>query len=219
MTDPRLHRQAGTDPNEIVVTGKRLPKKPTIAASVILMIAGVIAVEGGYVNHSADPGGETNMGITKVTAVQNGYTGPMRTLPREVAESIYYDRYFVAPGYAPLVSLDAAVTEELFDTTVNMGAARPSRWFQQSINELCSTKLATDGKVGPGTVRAFASCQISYGSTKLCIAMLNRLDAKQKDEYGRLVRVNPKLKVFYKGWVAHRVGNVNRAKCSERKAA
>jgi len=188
-------------------------KKVGLGAAVVAMIAGVIAVEGGYVNHKADPGGETNMGITKVVAVQNGYTGPMRTLPREVAEHIYYERYLVGPGYAPLVEIDAAVTEELFDTTVNMGPARPSKWFQQSINSICSAGLVTDGRVGPGTVAAFKLCQRKLGAAKLCVSMLDALDAKQRDEYGRLVRVNGKLKVFYNGWIAHRVGNVSRKKC------
>lgn len=177
------------------------------------MIAGVIAVEGGYVNHRADPGGETNMGITKRVAVENGYRGPMRTLPREVAEGIYYDRYLVGPGYEPLIALDAAVTEELFDTTVNMGPSRPSKWFQRSINSLCETQLATDGRVGPGTIAAFSSCQKRWGAARLCVAMLNSLDDRQRAEYGRLVQVNPKLRVFYRGWVAHRIGNVDRRKC------
>ena len=196
------------------------PKTPAgkvgIGATALALIAGVIAVEGGYVNHKSDPGGETNMGITKKVAVENGYRGPMRTLPRSVAEGIYYERYMVAPGYAPLIPLDAAVAEELFDTNVNMGAARPSRWFQQSINELCSARVVPDGQVGAGTIAAYRQCQITYagGATALCRAMLDKLDAKQRDEYGRLVRVNPKLKVFYKGWVNHRVGNVDRRKCS-----
>jgi hypothetical protein len=49
------------------------PKKATaqkigLAGVVLTMIAGVIAVEGGYVNHPSDPGGETNMGITREVA-------------------------------------------------------------------------------------------------------------------------------------------------------
>jgi lysozyme family protein len=199
--------------------GSRPVGKGPIAALAAAMIAGAIAVEGGWVNNRADPGGETNMGITKKVAVQEGYTGPMRTLPREVAESIYYRQYIVAPGYAPLITVDAAVTEELFDTTVNMGAPRPSRWFQQTINVLCDARLAEDGHVGPGTIAAFASCQTRVGATRLCLATLEQLDARQLAEYGRLVRVNPKLRVFYKGWVAHRVGNVDRRKCQARAEA
>jgi lysozyme family protein len=178
------------------------------------MIASVIAVEGGYVDHPNDPGGKTNMGITEQVARQNGYTGPMRQLPRSVAENIYYRQYLVGPGYAELIPLDAAVTEELFDTTVNMGAARPTRWFHQSINGLCGTQLPVSGRVGPATVSAFASCQVRLGPSRLCVAMLDALDARQRDEYGRLVRVNARLRVFYRGWIAHRVGNVDRRKCS-----
>jgi len=189
-------------------------KAATGMAAIALMIASVIAVEGGYVNHPADPGGETNMGITKAVAIANGYTGPMRTLPHEVAHSIYYGRYIVAPGYEPLVSIDAPVAEELFDTTVNMGAARPGRWFQLAINTQCGTKLTIDGRVGPGTIAAYRACQPKIGAAALCRGTLDRLDTAQKAEYDRLVRVNPKLKVFHRGWVAHRVGNVDRAKCA-----
>ena len=190
------------------------PGRKSIAAAAAAMIAGVIAVEGGYVNHRADPGGETNMGITKRVAVANGYRGPMRTLPRDIAEHIYFRRYIVEPGYGPLVPLDAAVTEEIFDTTVNMGPGRPSRWFQRSLNALCGSGVVPDGKVGPATIRAFSVCQARLGASKLCVSMLNGLDAQQRAEYGRLVRVRPQLRVFYEGWVAHRIGNVDRRKCS-----
>lgn len=205
--------------NNVTITGQEqlknrpIGKPATIGAAALAMIAGVIAVEGGYVNHPSDPGGETNMGITKRVAVENGYKGPMRTLPRSVAESIYYDKYLVAPGYAPLIAVDAAVTEELFDTTVNMGPARPARWFRRSINELCADDLPEAGRVTQSVLVSFKICQQQKGAARLCREMLDSLDAKQKAEYARLVRVNPKLKVFYKGWVNHRIGNVRRSKC------
>lgn len=189
--------------------------KGKIAAAVSTAVMGIIAatigLEGGYVNDPRDPGGETNKGITKKVAVAHGYTGPMRSIPDEVVQSIYYQDYLVAPGYEPLVALDPAVTAELFDTTVNMGPARPGRFFQESINEICPTaKLKVDGKVGPATVAAFARCQ----RTLLCRAMIPRLDAKQLAEYDRLVRVNPTLKAFHRGWANHRIGNVPLEKCA-----
>ncbi|MBE2990900.1 secretion activating protein [Sphingomonas sp. CFBP 13603] len=201
------------------VSGKVAPKAAGgIAAAAIAMIASVIAVEGGYVNHPADPGGETNMGITKKVAVANGYEGPMRTLPRSVAESIYYDRYLVTPGYATLIPIDAAVTEELFDTSVNMGPSRPSTWFQQSTNALCGTTLTIDGRLGPSSIAAYRSCQAKIGAAPLCVATLGILDAWQSGEYARLIGANPKLQVFQKGWIANRVGNVDRRKCAAVKA-
>lgn len=200
--------------NKVVASVKANPVKSS--GAVIAMIAAVLAVEGGYVNDPRDPGGETNMGITKKVAVQHGYTGPMRTLPKEVATSIYYDSYIVAPGYEPLIPLDAAVTEELFDTTVNMGQARPSRFFQQSINESCFAPAAgmkVDGRVGKSTISAFQVCQSQIGATRFCLRMLDSMDAKQRAEYDRLVRVNPSLSRFYKGWIRLRIGNVDRKRC------
>lgn len=188
--------------------------KKVIPAAIMAMIAGTIALEGGYSNHPADPGGETNMGITKKVAVQNGYTGPMRTLPRDVAVSIYYKDYIVAPGFEPLVAVDAPVVEELYDTGANMGPKWPSLWLQQGINEMCSTHLVTDGHVGPGTVAAFTTCQNRLGARPMCVAMLNRLDAKQEARYYAIVRAKPSSKVFLKGWLANRIGNVDRRKCA-----
>ena len=190
-------------------------KAGKIGTVALAIIGAAIALEGGYVNHKNDPGGETNMGVTMQVARDNGYTGPMRTLPREVAESIYYKRYLVAPGLEPLIALDAAVTEELFDTTVNMGPARPSRWFQQGLNDLCGARVAVDGKIGKQTIGTFANCQQQLGAVALCVRMLDSLDARQKAEYARLVQVNRNLGVFHKGWIAHRIGNVSRAKCGK----
>lgn len=182
-----------------------------ISPAAIQIIDPTIELEGGHVNHPSDPGGETNMGITKKVAVEHGYTGPMKTLPRDVAVSIYYQSYLVKPGYVPLIALDPTVTTELFDTTVNMGPARPGRFFQQSLNEICPTlKLKIDGQVGPATVAGFARCQ----RTLLCRAMIPALDAKQMAEYDRLIRANAKLSVFRKGWVNHRIGNVSLEKCA-----
>lgn len=186
----------------------------TVGAAAMALIAGVIAIEGGWVNHPNDPGGETKDGITKRVAVEAGYRGPMRTIPREIVVSIYYDRYLVAPGYEPLIDLDAAVTEELFDTTVNMGPSRPSRWFQRSVNSLCGTRLGVDGRIGPATVAAFRTCQTSLGAARLCVQMLDSMDAAQRAEYDRLVRVNTRLRAFHRGWINHRIGNVDRRKCS-----
>lgn len=181
-----------------------------ISPVAVQIIDPTIAVEGGYVNHPDDPGGETNMGITKKVAVEHGYTGPMKTLPREVAVSIYYQSYLVKPGYVPLIALDPVVTTEMFDTTVNMGPARPGRFFQQSLNEICpALKLKVDGQVGPASIAGYARCQ----RTLLCQAMLPRLDAKQLAEYDRLIRANAKLAVFRKGWVNHRIGNVSLENC------
>ena len=53
------------------------------------LIEEVIAREGGYVNHPADPGGATRWGVTERLARAHGYRGPMRDYPRGEAVSVY----------------------------------------------------------------------------------------------------------------------------------
>ncbi|QUT04061.1 secretion activating protein [Sphingobium phenoxybenzoativorans] len=200
--------------NKAVAAVKANPGKTTgISAAILAMIAATMALEGGYVNHPNDPGGETNRGITKAVAVKHGYTGPMRALPEDVATSIYYADYIVKPGFGPLSHLDAPVTTELYDTGTNMGPYWPSLFLQQAINDTCAIKVKADGKVGPATIKAFSQCQSAIGASRFCVMMLDALDARQKARYDYLVRVNPRLRVFHRGWINHRIGNVDRKKC------
>lgn len=189
------------------------------AGALSLILAAVFALEGGYVNHPNDPGGETNHGITKSVARAAGYTGSMRDLARYCesekdvcAESILRTQYVEKPGFMPLVVIDPAVAEEVIDTAVNMGPARPSRYFQSSVNTVCNTKLVVDGKIGPVTVTAWADCRLNLGP-RSCRWMLDDLDRQQRAEYDRLVRRNPALGVFHRGWINHRINNVSRARC------
>lgn len=199
--------------------------KRGLVASIGLIIAAVFAVEGGYVNDPADPGGATNYGVTEAVARDHGYTGDMRDFPKtcevegEVcAESIYREDYIDKPGFTPLVYIDPAVGEEVIDTAVNMGPSRPSRYFQRALNEVCGTFVAVDGKIGPSTVGNWLICRLERGPPA-CVAMLDALDRMQEAEYDRLVRVNPRLKRFRKGWQNHRIGNVDRAECAAQEEA
>lgn len=194
--------------------------KRGLVASIGIIIAAVFAVEGGYVNDPADPGGATNHGVTEAVAREHGYTGDMRDFPKtceiegEVcAESIYRTDYIDKPGFTPLVYIDPVVAEEVIDTAVNMGPSRPSRYFQRALNEVCGTFVAVDGKVGPSTVGTWLICRLEKGPAA-CVAMLDALDRQQEAEYDRLVRVNPRLSRFRKGWQNHRIRNVDRAECA-----
>lgn len=206
-------------------TGK-LKAGAAVAAAIATILAGVYANEGGYVNNPNDPGGATRYGVTQAVARANGYRGDMRYFPKHCsgpvtvcADEIYLKKYIVAPGYMPVLNADPAVAGELVDSAVNFGPPRPSRWFQQSMNDLGDAGLKVDGRVGPATVRAYRSLQLRLGPTAACVATLDRLDAKQRAEYDRLVRVNVKLKTFHKGWIAHRIGNIDRRDCGKGIAA
>lgn len=85
--------------------------------------------EGGYANNPRDNGGETMYGITAKTARANGYTGPMRDLPRSVAERIYRDEY-----WAPIerAGIPAEAREAVFDFGVNAGPETALKMWRQS---------------------------------------------------------------------------------------
>lgn len=194
-----------------------------IAAAIATILGGVYANEGGFVDNPNDPGGATRYGVTQAVARAAGYRGDMRHFPKHCsgpvticADGIYLDRYIVAPGFLPVIEVEPAVGGELVDSAVNFGPSRPSCWFQQSINELHPrAALKVDCKVGPKTVARFRKLQFNLGKIPACVRTLDRLDAMQRREYDRLVRVNSKLRVFHKGWVAHRIGNIDRKTCGQ----
>jgi lysozyme family protein len=186
--------------------------KGSIAVAVAAIIAAVVALEGGFVDHPSDPGGATNWGITERVARQNGFTGDMRNLTKAQAKDIYRRQYIVRPGFLPLVAIDAAVAEEVIDTGVNMGPARPTRFFRRAVNATCNTSLPITDSMDAVTVKAWADCRANLGPVA-CVQMLDSLDGQQRAEYDRLVRVNPKLRVFHRGWINHRIGNVKRGRC------
>lgn len=101
--------------------------------------------EGGYSNHRDDPGGETMWGITKRVAVQNGYTGDMRSMPVETAKAIYKSMYWDA---VQAENLPADIRYIVFDGAVNSGVTQAAMWLQRA----CGVK--DDGVIGPQTIRA-----------------------------------------------------------------
>lgn len=198
-----------------------------IATIVTTMLAGLYQREGDYSNHLNDPGGPTRFGVTQVEARNNGYKGDMRVFPKNCyegetntcADKVYFTKYIEAPGYVPLIKASPPVGDEIFDTSVNMGPMRPNKWLQASLMETCPSLpglkvLTIDGRVGPGTQTYFVKCQETVGKVAFCITMLDKMDLKQKAEYDRLIKANTSLKVFYKGWINHRIGNVDRKRCA-----
>ena len=54
----------------------------------------ILMHEGGYVNHPKDPGGETNLGVTKRVYEEWGGTKEMKDLTVEDVEPIYKKNYW-----------------------------------------------------------------------------------------------------------------------------
>lgn len=105
----------------------------------------LIGHEGGYSNNPADPGGETMWGITTRVARADGYTGPMRDLPRDRAKAIYRRLYWDA---VQAEQLPESLRFDVFDAAVNSGVKQASIWLQKAVG------AQPDGVIGARTIAA-----------------------------------------------------------------
>ena len=191
----------------------------SLGAAVLAIAAGVFAVEGGYSNNPADPGGETNHGVTVAVARSHGYDGPMRELPKETAQQIYIGSYVEGPGFHRVVAISPAVGEKLVDAGVNAGTGRSARWFQQALNHLSRggadfPLVAVDGQIGAQTLAAYRALEGKRGRVKACELVIKLLDAQQGTHYMSLNKPT-----FIVGWADKRLGNVPLARCADSVAA
>ena len=144
----------------------------------------VLKSEGGFVNHPSDPGGMTNLGVTK--RVWQEYTGheadekEMRSLTPEKVAPLYEQKYW-RPCYGEVLprGLDFVV----FSMGVNAGPGRSVKLLQQSIG------CVPDGIIGPRT-RGL----ISDSNTATLIAKFS----ETRREYYRALKTFP---TFGKGWL------------------
>lgn len=195
-----------------------LNKKLIGGGATAAILAAVFAFEGGYVNDPKDPGGETNYGVTVAVARANGYTGPMKDLPKEKAEEIYLNDYITKPGYGELIALSPAVGHKVVDAGVNTGTRQSSLWFQRSMNTLSRggadfPQINVDGKLGAGSINAYAALRRVRGNVRACELTIKLMDAQQANHYMGLT----KTPQYIPGWIDHRIGNVPLSKCQEDK--
>jgi lysozyme family protein len=112
-------------------------------------LALLLAHEGGFVNHPQDPGGMTNLGVTK--RVWEEWTGhevdekQMRALTPELVAPLYKRKYWDACRSDDLVS---GVDYAVFDVAVNSGAGRAIKFLQSCVG------VDVDGGFGPRTLDA-----------------------------------------------------------------
>jgi lysozyme family protein len=132
-----------------------------------LCLAHVLRHEGGYVDHLLDPGGATNMGITrKVLAQWRGVIpftqlpkSEVRALTRSEASAIYEAQYWRA---CRAEQLPPGVDLAVFDYAVNSGPSRAVKALQSGL------RVPADGIVGPVTLGAVGRAQPSVVINALC---------------------------------------------------
>ena len=109
--------------------------------------------EGGYVNHPKDPGGETNLGVTKRVYEKWGGTKDMKDLTVEDVAPIYKKEYW---DRCKCDDLESGVDWAVFDWAVNSGTGRAAK----AIQKICGA--AQDGAIGPKTLALILKQDTQY---------------------------------------------------------
>jgi len=139
--------------------------------------------EGGYVNHPRDPGGETNLGVTKRVYKEWGGLKDMVDLTVEDVAPIYENNYWKRAKCDHLPSgLDLAV----FDWAVNSGVGRAAKKLQTMIG------TEADGGIGPNTLRTLEEYIQHHGIEET----INNYKAIRQKFYESLSTFD----TFGKGW-------------------
>lgn len=165
--------------------------------------------EGGYANNPDDRGGETMWGITAAVARANGYTGPMRDMPRATAREIYIQRYWVRTGAMKVAALFPSLAEEILDTAVNMGESVPGPWLQRLLNGLnlkgeLYPDVKVDGEIGPATLAALETFLKRRGDDGRTV-LLRGMNCLQGARYLDITEKREANETFFYGWLVNRV--------------
>jgi lysozyme family protein len=150
----------------------------------------VIKSEGGFVNNPKDPGGMTNLGVTR--SVWQAYLkrdvneAEMRALTPEIVKPFYKAYYW---DRIKGDSLPDGVDYAAYDLAVNSGPHRAAQYLQQIAG------VTADGMIGPKSLEAISACDAKQTADAICDMRLDFLK--------RL----PTFDTFGKGW-SRRVAEV-----------
>lgn len=152
------------------------------------IIDGILASEGGYINHADDRGGETNFGITRETLGNYRNIAADRvdvySLTESEARQIYLQKYVVEPGF---LDLPEQVLPVVVDAAVLHGPSRAIRMLQEAAG------ATRDGVLGP---KSIASVKLADRR-----ALVNTVSVIRLKFVANLVAQKPKQSQFLRGWV------------------
>ena len=142
----------------------------------------VLKSEGGWVNHPSDPGGETNLGVTK--RVWEEWVGhpveSLKNLTKDQVAPLYEQKYW-RPCYGEV--LPRGLNYVVFSFGVNAGPGRSVKLLQQSIG------VVPDGIVGPRVRTKIRESNVADIIKSFC---------EFRREYYKSLKNFP---IFGKGWL------------------
>ena len=156
----------------------------------------VLKHEGGFVNHPKDPGGMTNLGVTRTNwelYLDHDVTeADMRALTPEMVKPFYKKNYWDRIRGDELPS---GVDYAAYDLAVNSGTGRAAKYLQQIAG------VTADGVIGPRSMEAIKNCDAEDVVDEICNMRMTFLEGLGTFE------------TFGKGWTT-RVNDV-KAKATE----
>ena len=175
----------------------------------------ILKIEGGYVNRSADKGGETFRGISRnanpdwagwkiVDAFRNLPNFPA-SLDKHLNLLQLVDLKYKA-DYWDSLKLDniiyQGVADEIFDISVNMGIVTAAHLTQHALNLMNKNQkdykdLTEDGKLGAITI-------MCINATKNFQALMKALNVLQGARYAKICEADPTQEEFFVGWIMNR---------------
>ena len=148
----------------------------------------VLKHEGGFVNHPKDPGGMTNLGVTKAAweawLVRTVTESDMRALTPEKVKPFYKAMYW---DKIKGDDLPSGVDYAAYDLAVNSGTGRAAKYLQRIAG------VADDGIIGPRSLEAIKKCDAKDTVSKICDMRMDFLKGLTTfDTFGKgwTIRVN-----------------------------
>jgi lysozyme family protein len=154
------------------------------------LIGAVLEHEGGLADDPDDPGGITKYGISLRSYPHLGRDG-IRNLTIPQAKDIYYGDWWLRLRCGEIQ--DDRIAQKYLDMSVNVGKTAGIKIMQRALRE-AGQSVAVDGKIGPQTIGA-----ANKANPDALLAAMRRLQA---EHYESLIRRNPKLAKFRRGWMA-----------------
>ena len=145
----------------------------------------VLKSEGGFVNHPSDPGGMTNLGVTK--KVWEEFVGhpvseaDMRALTPEKVAPLYEQKYW-RTCYCEV--LPRGLSLLIFSMGINAGPGRGVKLLQSCLGGVA------DGVIGPRTMELIKSLNVTD--------LIQKYSNARRDYYKSLKTFD----VFGKGWLS-----------------
>ena len=148
----------------------------------------VLKHEGGFVNHPKDPGGMTNLGVTRTNwelyLNRDVTEEEMRALTPEMVKPFYKHNYW---DRIKGDDLPSGVDYAAYDLAVNSGTGRAAKYLQQIAG------VTADGVIGPQSLKAIQKCDAEDVVDEICnmrMTFLKNLNTFDTFGKGWTIRVN-----------------------------